>query len=204
MELAAGGHQSPVTRVVRTNLGRILSLIPASKQAGLFFLIIDRVGNIPSHALRLRLYRLLGLQVGRGAHIYGGLEIREPMKVTIGDGTVVGHDVILDGRKGIHIGRNVNVSSQAAIWTLQHDPQDPNFGTSGGTVTIGDRAWLSFRCVILPGVTIGAGAVVAAGAVVTADVDPHTIVGGIPARPIGRRDVDLRYELASENHMAFV
>ena len=74
----------------------------------------------------------------------------------------------------------------------------------GGAVTVGDYAWLSFRCVVLPGVTIGEGAVVAAGAVVTADVEPYTIVGGIPARRIGDRARGLTYDLASQSHLAFV
>ncbi|MEP7190805.1 MAG: DapH/DapD/GlmU-related protein, partial [Roseiflexaceae bacterium] len=52
------------------------------------------------------------------------------------------------------------------------------------TVTIGDGAWLGARCTILPGVTIGAGAIVAAGAVVNRDVPPNTLVAGIPAHVV--------------------
>jgi len=58
----------------------------------------------------------------------------------------------------------------------------------GGDVSIGSDVWIGASSTILKGVTIGDGAVVAAGAVVTADVEPATIVGGVPARPIGRRD----------------
>jgi len=47
---------------------------------------------------------------------------------------------------------------------------------------VGDGAWIATRAVVLPGVTIGEGAVVAAGAVVTRSVAPHTMVGGVPAR----------------------
>jgi maltose O-acetyltransferase len=46
---------------------------------------------------------------------------------------------------------------------------------------------------VLPGVTVGRGAVVAAGAVVTKDVAPHSVVAGVPAKPIGVRSTDLRY-----------
>jgi acetyltransferase-like isoleucine patch superfamily enzyme len=63
-------------------------------------------------------------------------------------------------------------------------------------VAIGDRAWLSFRCTVLPGVTIGEGAVVAAGAVVTNDVPSYAIVAGVPAHVTGERTPrDLTYEL---------
>lgn len=54
-------------------------------------------------------------------------------------------------------------------------------------VTVEDDVWIGMNCTILPGVTIGRGAIVAAGAVVRSDVAPYTIVGGVPAREIGRR-----------------
>jgi acetyltransferase-like isoleucine patch superfamily enzyme len=163
---------------------------------GLHFLCTRLVGHIPSHSLRLVIYRrVFGLNVAPSAHVYGRLELRKAAKVKIGENTIVGHDNILDGRGGIVLGRNVNLSSQVAIWTMQHDPQSPEFGVRVGAVVVEDRAWVSFRATVLPGVTIGEGAVVAAGAVVTTDVEPHQIVGGIPARPIGRRTDDLRYEL---------
>ncbi len=62
-------------------------------------------------------------------------------------------------------------------------------------MTIGDRVWIAYRAVILPGVTIGEGAVVAAGAVVSRDVAPYTIVAGNPAQPVGTRSRDLDYRL---------
>ena len=67
--------------------------------------------------------------------------------------------------------------------------------TKGDKVTISDYAWLSSRTTILPGVTIGEGAVVAAGAVVTKDVADHAIVAGVPARVIGTRTANLEYRL---------
>lgn len=84
---------------------------------------------------------------------------------------------------------------------MQHDPQDPLYQGVGGPVVIEDYAWLSCRTVILPGVTIGKGAVVAAGAVVTKDIEPYSIVGGVPAVEIGVRTKDLQYELCF--HKAF-
>jgi len=83
----------------------------------------------------------------------------------------------------------------ATILTLAHDPQDPEFSDKGGDVIIGDRVWIAYRATVLPGVTIGEGAVVAAGAVVASDVEPFTIVGGVPARRIGERNRAIQYRL---------
>jgi len=146
------------------------------------------VAGLPSRRARHAGYRRLGLQLAADAPIHRGLELRAPRSIRIGVGTVVGFDATLDGRCGITIGDHVNLSSEVAIWTLQHDHRDPKFGSHGGPVTVGDRAWLSFRATVLPGVSIGPGAIVAAGAVVTHDVPPYTIVAGVPARVIGRRE----------------
>lgn len=62
-----------------------------------------------------------------------------------------------------------------------------------GKVVIDDYAWVSTNAMIMPGVTIGEGAVVAAGAVVTRNVEPYAIVGGVPAKKIGERNKDLDY-----------
>ena len=152
--------------------------------------LLARHGRRPA-PVRLRAHgvvRAHGTDGRQEGAIYGGMEIRSPGKITIGDGSVVGLNAILDGREGITIGRNVNLSSEVAIWTLQHDPQAADFGTKGGPVVVEDRAWLSFRCTVLPGVTIGEGAVVAAGSIVTKDVAPFAIIAGIPAERIGERE----------------
>jgi acetyltransferase-like isoleucine patch superfamily enzyme len=146
------------------------------------------VARLPSRRARQAIYRRMGMRLARTARVHRGLEVRNARSIEIGEGSVIGFDSILDGRRGITIGRHVNLSSEAAIWTLQHDHRDPDFASDGGPVVVGDHAWLSFRSVVLPGVTIGEGAVVAAGAVVTRDVPPYAIVGGIPARIIGRRE----------------
>lgn len=60
-------------------------------------------------------------------------------------------------------------------------------------VEIGKRAWLGSGVIVLPGVSIGEGAVCCAGCVVTKDVDPYAVVAGIPAKKIGERPKDLTY-----------
>ena len=165
---------------------------------GLLALYLKIVAMVPSHFIRRFFYYIVGFKIARNTVVYSGLEIRSPHKVKINSNTIIGHDCILDGRNTITIGSNVNLSSGVWIWTLQHDPQSSSFGTVGGAVKINDYAWISCRTIILPNVTIGEGAVVAAGAVVTSDVEPYTIVGGIPAKKIGERNKELNYSLGND------
>ena len=117
-------------------------------------------------------------------------------KISIGNRNVINFGCLLDGRKfSISTGSDVSIGPEATILTLGHDPQSPDFKDLGGDVVIGDRVWIAYRAIILPGVTIGEGAVIAAGAVVTKDVPPFTVVAGNPAQKIGERNRDLSYDL---------
>jgi acetyltransferase-like isoleucine patch superfamily enzyme len=165
----------------------------------------ELVGHIPLAWLRTALARhLLRIQIGDRTRLHRWREVRSAPNIRIGPRSIVGFWAILDGRLGITIGEDVNLSSEVALWTMQHDAWTPDFAAAGGPIVIEDRAWISFRATILPGVTIGEGAVVAAGAVVTEDVPPFTVVGGIPARKIRDRPRDLRYTLARDDTPWFV
>lgn len=156
-------------------------------------------GKIPSWHIRRRLYKYFwGVHLDKGVVIYYGAEIRKHHQLYIGRGSSIGDRAILDARHGgIRIGKSVNISSGVSLWTEQHDYNDPWFRCmpdKAGPITIGDRAWLGPNSIILHNVTIGEGAVVAAGAVVTKDVPPFTLVGGVPAKVIGKRNENLKYE----------
>ena len=167
------------------------------------WLSLGLISYIPLRFIRNFFLRILGMKINK-AIVYGTFHIRTPSKISIDEGTVIGHGVTLDGRNGITIGKNVNFSSDVMIWTMQHDYNDPHFGPVGGPVVINDYAWISARAIVLPNVTIGAGAVVAAGAVVTKDVEAYTIVGGVPAKKIGDRIQNLDYSPAFNGGLPFV
>jgi maltose O-acetyltransferase len=117
-------------------------------------------------------------------------------KISLGRRNILNFGCLLDGRKfPICIEDDVSIGPEATLLTLGHDPQSPDFADRGGGITIGTRAWIGYRAVILPGVKIGEGAVIGAAAVVTKDVEPFSIVAGNPAKFIGKRRRDLNYEL---------
>jgi acetyltransferase-like isoleucine patch superfamily enzyme len=152
------------------------------------------IAYVPSQFVRRNALRLVGAEIGHGVLFYHGFEIYHPWKVHIGDNCSFGFHVVLDARGGLSIGSNCNISSDVAIWTAEHDVQSPDFHYVTEPVIIGDYAWISHRAIILPGITVGPGAVVAAGAVVTKDVPPYTIVAGVPATKTGDRSRILKYD----------
>ena len=187
-----------VIELNKASKGTGIKSIVSSYVKGFVRYSIFQIGFIPSHTLRNFLYKYVYLiEIGKKAVIYFGAEIRSPYNLKIGKGTIIGDKAILDARNGIMIGSNVNFSSNVSIWTEQHDHRDPFFACNSDesfAVIIKDRVWIGPNVTILPGVTVGYGAVVAAGCVVTKNVESLDIVAGIPAKVIGKRNKDLRYE----------
>ncbi|CAN5397825.1 hypothetical protein BH10ACT5_BH10ACT5_18940 [soil metagenome] len=153
------------------------------------------LGYFPSHRVRGFFYSRAGLTIDRTSSLHWRAEFYAPEGITIGRHCTIGDTAFLDGRSGLWIGNSVNFGSHVTIYTRQHDVDSPDFTEIGGAVVVGDYAWVSSHAIVLPGVTIGEGAVVAAGAVVSKSVAPYTVVGGNPATYIRERSRDLRYKL---------
>jgi len=146
-------------------------------------------GYVPFHLFRRLLYRLAGMKIGKGTSIHTGLHLYDPHNITIGNDTIIGEQAVLDGRDTLRIGDHVALATGVMIYNSQHDIQNPTFKAISKPVIIDDYVFIGPRVVILPGVHIGKGAVVGAGAVVTKDVPERSIVGGVPAVEIGKRQL---------------
>lgn len=160
----------------------------------IFFLRI--VGHIPSHLIRIFIYRLAGIKIGEGSAIHMWLNVFQPKNISIGEDSIIGDHCFLDGRQSLVIGSHVAVASAVLVYNSEHDINSPDFKAIEEKVEIGDYVFIGARAIILPGVKIGYGAVVASGAVVTKSVPEMAIVAGVPARVIGQRKIkELHYRL---------
>ena len=152
-------------------------------------MVLKYAGCIPSHHVRRFFYRLGGIKIGKGSTFHTGAVFYDSRNITLGEDTIIGENAVLDGRAPLVVGNHVDIASEVMIYNSEHDVHDADFGPIEKEVVIGDYAFIGPRAIILPGVHIGRGAVVAAGAVVTKDVAENSIVGGVPAKEISKRQV---------------
>ena len=154
-------------------------------------------GLLPSKHIRRWLYVSLGAICDKDVVFRYHSEIWTPYRLRVGEGSIVGYNNLLDARNGIEIGNHVNFSANVSIYTVQHNHRDPYFSCNqpgNMKVIIESRAWIGPNVIILPGVHVGEGAVCAAGCVVTKDVEPYSVVAGIPAQKVNERPRNLVYE----------
>ncbi len=107
------------------------------------------------------------------------------LNITIGRRTFINMGCSFQDWGGITIGDDCLIGHNCTICTVNHSMEPARRGDMVcKPVKIGNRVWIGANSTILPGVTIGDGAIIAAGAVVNRDVAPNTIVGGVPAKTI--------------------
>lgn len=163
---------------------------------GLLYLCNRIVAFVPSHRLRQIFYRtFMQFEIGEKSCIFMGARFDARRGFTLGAHSVINEHCRLDNRGELFIGSNVSISSEVCILTADHDPQSAAFSGRCRAIRIEDYVFIGTRAMILPGITIGRGAVVAAGAIVTKDVPPFAIVAGSPAKEIGKRNPDLAYQI---------
>lgn len=133
------------------------------------------------------LLRCFGARIGKGARIKPSVRITYPWKVAIGEYCWIGQRVELYSLGAITIGNNVCISQDAYLCAGDHDRTEVTFTIRSFPIVVEDEAWIASQSFVMPGVTIGRGAVVAVRSLVLKDVEPGIVVAGQPARMVGPR-----------------
>lgn len=125
---------------------------------------------------------------GAVLHVYNFRDLPHA-QIKVGCQSLIGEYTVIRGQGGVTLGDRVYTSPFTQILAVNHVFSDPDrsFTEQGITaegIVIEDDVWIGAGAIITDGVHIGKGAVIAAGAVVTKNVPPHTVVAGIPAKPI--------------------
>jgi maltose O-acetyltransferase len=186
--LSGGSTQGLIQKCARVLRSEVAGLRPRLMLAQL------ALAPFPIHVggrLRSMILRLIGFQIDRGTML-------ADMPTITGDGNIYKKLVIgsccwinigclfnLGGE--IRVGNHVSIGHDVLVLTVSHEIGAAQHRASKlivKPVSIGDGVWIGSRSTILPGVTIGSGAVIAAGSVVYHDVAPNTLVAGVPSRPI--------------------
>jgi maltose O-acetyltransferase len=146
---------------------------------------------------RTALLRAIGIRIGAGSGVLGPLEVTGSGNMThllrIGEQAYISGPLRIDLGAAVTIGDCVRFGHDVALLTFDHDigPSEYRCGRLiAAPIRIGNGVWIGSRATVLPGVSIGDGAVVGAGAVVTRDVPPNTLVAGVPARSVRILDAD--------------
>jgi maltose O-acetyltransferase len=160
-------------------------------------LLIGFIPPLVGNRLRTKILRLAGVAIGHGTTIGGTLSVhgagRPASRIRIGKNCWINDSCVLDASAPITIGNNVALGQGVMILTNTHllGPSEYRAGPLVSlSVIVGDGAWIGARTTVLPGVTIGTGAIVAAGAVVNKSVAADTMVAGVPARLVRELEAD--------------
>lgn len=140
-----------------------------------------------AYGFRRSLLRLFGANIGHKVIIRPSATITYPWKVTIGDYSWVGDDVVLYSLGEIEIGNHSVISQRSYLCTGDHDHTINDFPIRGRKISIGSEVWVASDVFIAPDVSIGEGSVIGARSTVLTDLPAHMLCVGYPARPLRPR-----------------
>jgi putative colanic acid biosynthesis acetyltransferase WcaF len=153
----------------------------------LVYVLLFRPSPRPMHAWRALLLRLFGATLGPNCHIYPHARIWAPWNLLCEDVVAIADDAEIYNAAPISLGSHATISQHAYLCSATHDIHDRAFPLVARPIVIGPKAWICAQSTVMPGVTVGEGAVLALGAVATRELQPWTIYTGIPAKISGQR-----------------
>jgi putative colanic acid biosynthesis acetyltransferase WcaF len=133
------------------------------------------------------LLRSFGARIGKNVILRPSMHTQFPWKVSIGDNSWIGDDVVLYSLGDIEIGSNVVVSQKSYLCTGSHDYLDESFSIHAKPITIEDECWLATDVYVGPGVTIRKGTVVGARSSVFKSLPANKVCMGSPVKIIKDR-----------------
>lgn len=154
---------------------------------GIVYALLFRPSPRPLHGWRCFLLRLFGAKIASGVHPYPTARIWAPWNLLCDEAASIGEDAIIYNPKRLHLGSHAIVSQYAFVCGATHDYEDPAFRTIAYEMRLGSHSWICARASVQPGVNVGDGAVLALGSVATRSLEPWTVYGGVPAKPIKKR-----------------
>lgn len=142
--------------------------------------------------LRIAVLSRFLAELGEGTVIRDGIRISNPEKVRIGANCNIATGAVIKGGGGVTLGDFVGLGPDCKIWSVNHRYQDPDTpwlkqGYERVPVVIEDDVWVGANCFVMPGCTIGRGAIISAGTVLMKSVPAYALVAGNPGRVVGWR-----------------
>ena len=163
---------------------------------GLFYFSLLGVINValritPTFSGRRAILTLARCSIETSATIHRGLRLFGFGRLKCGSDVTINRGVYIDARAGVSVGNNATIAHECRIYTLGHDIDDPSFQSKGAAVSIGNHAVLFAGVKVMPGVTVGEGAVIFPYSVVTKSIPAGEVWGGNPAKKIRERDINI-------------
>lgn len=150
-----------------------------------------RLSPVPLFAWRSSILRLFGAKVGKSCRFYPTVRIWAPWNLRVSDNVTVGPRANLYSMAIIEIGDKAVISQDVDLVAGSHDytrvDLHPALPLVASPIAIGDKCWICSQVFILPGVTVGSGAVIGARSVVTRDQPAWMVCAGHPCQPIKPR-----------------
>lgn len=149
--------------------------------------VLFRPSPRPFYIWRTFLLRFFGSKLGPRCAIYPSVRIWAPWNLVCEDTVAVAEGVEIYNPVMIKLRSHAIISQGAYLCGATHDLHSPEFSMISKKIEIGSYAWVCARAVVMPGITLGDGAVLALAGVATKNIPAWKVFGGVPAKEIGSR-----------------